>query len=94
MLNKTFDNSIRPIYQQKDNIGKVKGEITRTKNQVKILRKDILKFHNFSMTLGFFSHSMIFPGLENPFFIFQVFHDVPGRFQAWFLSVIEGFPLS
>ncbi len=94
MLNKNFDNSIRPTYQQKDNIGKLKGEITRAKNQVKILSKDILKFHNFSMTLAFFSHSMIYSGLENPFFIFQVFHDFPGRFQAWFLVVIKGFPLS
>ncbi len=39
---------------------------------------DILKFHDFSMILAFFSNSMIFPGLENAFFIFQVFHD----FQA------------
>ncbi len=33
------------------------------------------------MILAFFSNSMIFPGLENAFFIFQVFHDFPGRWE-------------
>ncbi len=42
---------------------------------------DILKFHDFSMILAFFPNSMIFPGLENAFFIFQVFHDFPGRWE-------------
>ncbi len=31
------------------------------------------------MILAFFSNSMIFPGMENAFFIFQDFHDFPGR---------------
>ncbi len=38
-------------------------------------------FHDFSMILAFLSNSMIFPGLENAFFIFQVFHDFPGRWE-------------
>ncbi len=42
---------------------------------------DILKFHDFSMILAFFPNSMIFPGLENAFLIFQVFHDFPGRWE-------------
>ncbi len=42
--------------------------------------KDIMKFHDFSMILAFFSNSMI-PGLENAFLIFQVFHDFPGRWE-------------
>ncbi len=47
---------------------------------------DILKFHDFSMILAFFSNSMIFPGLENAFFIFQVFHDFPGRWEPCYGS--------
>ena len=33
---------------------------------------DFFKFHDFSRFLGLFSNSMIFPGLEKVFFIFQV----------------------
>ncbi len=43
--------------------------------------RGILKFHDFSTILAFFSNSMIFPGLENAFFIFQVFHDFPWRWE-------------
>ena len=46
----------------------------------------ILKFHDFSMILAFFSNSMIFPGLENAFFIFQVFHDFPWRWEPCAIS--------
>ena len=45
--------------------------------------RGILKFHDFSMILAFFSNSMIFPGLENAFFIFQVFHDFPWCWEPW-----------
>ncbi len=33
---------------------------------------DFFKFHDFSRSLGLFLNSMIFPGLEKVFFIFQV----------------------
>ncbi len=33
---------------------------------------DFFKFHDFSMFFGLFPNSMIFPGLEKVFFIFQV----------------------
>ncbi len=49
---------------------------------------DILKFHDFSMILAFFPNSMIFPGLENAFFISQVFHDFPGRWEPSHLSKV------
>ncbi len=33
------------------------------------------------MILAFFSNSMIFPGLEDAFLFFKVFHDFPGRWE-------------
>ncbi len=41
------------------------------------------------MILAFFLNSMIFPGLENAFFIFQVFHDFPGRWEPWSWILIK-----
>ncbi len=41
----------------------------------------ILKFHDFSMILAFFSNSMIFPGLENDFAIFQNSMIFPWRWK-------------
>ena len=42
----------------------------------------ILKFHDFSMILAFFSNSMIFPGLENDFAVFQNSMIFPWRWKS------------
>ncbi len=61
---------------------------------------DFSKFHDFSRFLGLFSNSMIFPGLENLFFIFQVSMIFPEAgnpvlpiilYEIWiFKSVMDG----
>ncbi len=40
-------------------------------------------YRYFEIPWFFHDFGLFFPGLENAFFIFQVFHDFPGRWEPW-----------